>query len=112
MTVVALGTEYQTIYEGVLGEFEPLLELASEADPPLMLFDLKHTNHVGSAFLGFLLRISNRITQNTAGRLGVCHLSTFCETIFSTTMMELICERFDTKEAALIGLTTASPNSP
>jgi anti-anti-sigma regulatory factor len=99
--VVAPGPEYDTIYEGVLRQFDVLLDLAKSCEPPLLLIDLRHTNYVGSAFLGLILRVSNVITVQRHGRLGVCHLTRFCKTIFETTKMEMLCEQFDTREEAI-----------
>lgn len=99
--VVAPGPEYATIYEGMLQEFDSLVERVQAAESALVLFDLQHTKYIGSAFLGLLLRISNVITVQRQGRFGVCNLNKFCKTILATTKMQLHCELFETREDAI-----------
>lgn len=99
--IVAPGPEYNSIYEGMLQEFDALVERAKSAESPLILFDLEHTKYVGSAFLGLLLRVSNVVTVQRKGRFGLCNLNKFCKTIFATTKMELHCELFETREDAI-----------
>ncbi|MCA9067610.1 MAG: STAS domain-containing protein [Planctomycetaceae bacterium] len=110
--IVAPGPDYATIYEGMLQEFDALVERAQAAESPLLLFDLQHTKYVGSAFLGLLLRVSNVITVQRQGRFGLCNLTKFCKTIFATTKMQLHCEIFETREEALAAFTAnQSPSS-
>lgn len=101
VTVAAPGPEYEHIYENMLESLEGLLEVAATAEPPLLLVDLGHTRHVGSAFLGFLLRLSRCVTDRTGGRFGVCCATPFCLTVIKTTKMDTIWELFDTRDEAV-----------
>lgn len=104
VTVIAPGPEYENIYENMLPRFDGLLEVASNAQPPLLIVDLRHTKLIGSAFLGFLLRLSNRVLGREGGRFGVCHLAPFCRTVCETTRMDKVWELFETREEALEAL--------
>lgn len=101
VTVVAPGPAYEHIYENMLDSVEYLIEVAATADPPLLLVDLGHTRHVGSAFLGFLMRLSDRVTERTGGRFGVCCATPFCLAVIKTTRMDTLWELFDTREEAV-----------
>ena len=106
ITVVAPGPAYEHIYENMLGAFEGLIQVAEEVEPPLLLVDLANTRHVGSAFLGFLLRLSGRVTERTSGRFGVCCATPFCHTVIKTTRMDTIWELFDTRDEAVASLSS------
>ena len=106
ITVIAPGPAYEHIYENMLGAFEGLIQVAEEAEPPLLLVDLANTRHAGSAFLGFLMRLSGRVTQQTAGRFGVCSATPFCRTVIKTTRMDTVRELFDTRDEAVASFSS------
>lgn len=106
VTVVAPGPEYEHIYENMLESFEGLIEVGKTAEPPLLLIDLGHTRHVGSAFLGFLMRLSQTILDRDGGRFGVCCPTPFCLTVIKTMRMDKVWEIFKTRDAAVEAFTT------
>ncbi len=106
VTVVAPGKAYEHIYENMLPAFEGLLEIGRTANPPLLLVDLGQTRHVGSAFLGFLMRLSDSVTSRTGGRFGICCPTPFCLTVIKTMRMDNVWEIFTTREEAVAALAT------
>lgn len=105
VTVVAPGPEYEHIYENMLEQFEGLIEVGKAAEPPLLLVDLGHTRHVGSAFLGFLMRLSQTVLNREGGRFGVCCPTPFCLTVIKTMRMDKVWEIFKTRKEAVEAFT-------
>jgi anti-anti-sigma regulatory factor len=108
VTCVCPGPDFESIYESSLPDFADVLELANTVDPPLVLMDLKHTNYCGSAFLGFLVRLSNRIAVQRNGRFGVCHLSKFVQTVVSASKMEKVFDVFETRDEGVAAYAGAA----
>ena len=109
---VCPGPEYDSIYEDSIELFDDVFELTRTVEPPLMIMDLTHTNYCGSAFLGLLLRFSNRLAVQRNGRFGVCHLSKYCKAVISKTKMDQVIDVFDTRADAVAALTNGWPESP
>ena len=105
VTIISLGPDYDSIYESSLGQFDSILELAKTVEPPRMIMDLTHTEYFGSAFLGFLLRISNRLSVQRKGRFGICHLSKFCRAVIMAAKLDTLFELFDTRADAVAAFT-------
>lgn len=101
VTVVAPGPDYESIHEFMLGQFNGTLELTKTIEPPLMLVDLEQTRFIGSAFLGLMLRLSNRITAREGGRFAICNPTKFCRAVFETARLTTIIPLYDSRQAAL-----------
>lgn len=101
VTVVNPGPESSSIYESSLSEFDEVLELANSVDPPRMVMDLTHTNFCGSAFLGLLVRLSNRVSSKEGGRFAVCGLSKYVNTLVTTSKLHLVFEVFPNRDEAI-----------
>jgi anti-anti-sigma regulatory factor len=101
VTVVTFGADYVFIYEHTVDQVQFLLDLMGETEPPLVVINLGHTKHCGSAFLGFLLRLSSRVSGRDGGRFAVSNLLPFCKTVVETTKMNLVWELFETQEEAI-----------
>ncbi len=104
VTIVAPGPDYDSIFEVSLPDFDEILELAQTVDPPLMLLDLEHTQYFGSAFLSFLVRLSNRLTVQRKGRLGLCHLSKFCRAVITSANLDTLFELYESRAEALVAM--------
>ena len=105
VTIVCPGPEFDSIYESSLPELESILDLANTVEPPRMIWDLTHTEYFGSAFLGFLVRVSNRLSVQRQGRFGICNLSKYCRAIITSAKMDKLFELFETRADALAAFT-------
>lgn len=78
VTVVTLGEKYETLDELKVEELsEPLLAVAGEATPPLLVVNLAHTRFFGSSFIALLFRTRTRLTPRN-GKMAVCGLQGYC----------------------------------
>lgn len=106
VTVVRLGPEFDSLYESELVNLKSVRDLADTADPPLMLVDLSNTKYFGSAFIGFLIAIANRLKERGDGRLGLCRLAPFARMALEKTKSDTIIELFDSSDEAVTALRT------
>lgn len=105
VTIVFPGPDYDSIYESSLKEFDGILDLAKTVEPPRLILDLAHTEYFGSAFLAFLIRLSNRLSVQRKGRFGICHLSKFCRAVLTAAKMDKLFELYETRADALAAFT-------
>ena len=105
--MVSLGEEYSSIYENQLGELAGILDLAESVAPPWLVLDLTGTSYFGSAFIGFLISISNRIRARAGGRLAITGLSPFSRMALQTTKTDQLLELFDSQSEAVASLCAA-----
>lgn len=105
VTVVRLGPEYSSLYEGVLSELKPLTTLAETVIPPRLILDLSHTKFFGSAFIGFLMTLSNRLRARDGGRFAISGLASFGRMALEKTGTTAILELFDDASAAIEALS-------
>lgn len=105
VTIVCPGPEFDSIYESSLKDLDEILELAKTVEPPRMIWDLAHTEYFGSAFLGFLIRVSNRLSVQRSGRFGMCNLSKYSRAAITAAKMDNLFELFDTRADALAAFT-------
>jgi anti-anti-sigma regulatory factor len=105
VTIVCPGPDYDSIYESSLRQFDGILDLAKTVDPPKLILDLAHTDYFGSAFLAFLIRVSNRLSVQRKGRFGICHLSKFCRAVITAAKMDKLFDLYETRSDALAAFT-------
>src|SRR5579864_7030000 len=69
VTVIGLGPAFQIVDEQILdsGLGGTLIEIAEEADPPLVVLDLSHTQFFGSSFIEILFRLWTRLQARPGG---------------------------------------------
>jgi len=108
VTVVCLGTEFDSLYESELVNLQSVRDLADTASPPTMVIDLSNTKYFGSAFIGFLIAISNRPKQRDDGRLALCNLASFARMALEKTKSDTIIGIFDDQDAAVSALQAAA----
>lgn len=106
VTVVRLGPDFSSLYEGDLGTLAALPGLADTAEPALMVLDLSHTKYFGSAFIGFAITLANRLRAR-GGRFAISGLSSFGRMALQTTRSDLLLELFDSVDLAVAGLQSA-----
>lgn len=109
VTVVALvGVEYESLDERLLeGIRTALLEVAEQADPPLMVLDLGHTKFFGSAFIEILFRVANRL-KNRNGRFAISNLTEYCAEVIHVTHLDSLWPVVATTAEAVAKLTEAA----
>ena len=105
VTIVCPGSDYETIFASELEKFDQVLELAKTIDPPLMLLDLTHIQHFGSTFVELLMRLSNQICVTRNGRIGICHLTKYCQAVFTLTQLDRVFELYESRAEAVKALT-------
>lgn len=104
VTVVTLGPHFDSLYESVLPELASLLDLADSVEPPRLLIDLDNTKYFGSAFIGFVISLSQRIIKRPNGRLGIANVAPFCRMALETTKSDQLLELFDDVEHAVAAM--------
>jgi anti-sigma B factor antagonist len=101
VTVVVLGSEYDNLDEAQLEATSiRLLEIARDAKPALMLIDMSRTQFFGSAFLGTLFRVWNRLKARS-GKLAISHASGICAEVLRVTHVHMLWELFDSNDEAV-----------
>lgn len=108
VTVVRLGAEFDSLYESELVHLKSVRDLADTADPPLMLLDLSNTKYFGSAFIGFLIGIANRLKERGEGRLGLCHLAPFARMALEKTKSDTVLGLYGDLDDALSALRASA----
>lgn len=104
VTVATPGSQFGSVYEGSLPELAPLLDLAESIDPPRLVIDLATTRYIGSAFIGFVLSLSQRVNARPNGRLGLANVSPFCRMALETTKSERLLDLFESVDDAVAEL--------
>lgn len=101
VTIVRLGHEFASVYEGELKELAGILDLADSSEPPRLVLDLSGTQYFGSAFIGFLIAVATRMASRPAGRFAIAGASDFARVALATTRSDQLIEIFDSVEAAV-----------
>lgn len=101
VTVATLGPHFDSLYESVLPELASLLDLAESIDPPRLVIDLGNTKYFGSAFIGFVISLSQRINARPNGRLGIANVASFCRMALEATRADLLLDLFDSVDEAV-----------
>lgn len=100
ITFVKLGPEFVSVYENTLEDLAELPEFFKTVEPPLVVVDLASTRFCGSAFLGFLVRLSIQLRVERNGRFGVCHLSKYLQTVVSASKLGHVIDIFENRSDA------------
>ena len=110
VTVIALGPGYQIVDETVLdgGLGESLMEVAIDADPPVVLLDLSHTRFFGSSFIEVLFRMWTRLHAKPGGAFAVCGLTPHCLDVLKVTHLDTLWRLFPNREEAVRSLAGQS----
>ena len=102
VTVVALGPEYENLDEERLyGLTDVLLDVAQNVEPPLVVVDLSHTTFFGTAFLGILFRMRNRLKSREGGRFAVSGLTPHCAKVVKVSHLDSVWNTFDARDDAI-----------
>jgi anti-sigma B factor antagonist len=107
VTIVALGPEYENLDEHGLDDLrETLLEVASSADPPLVVLDLSQTKFFGSAFIEVLFRTCHRLNGRDGGRFCISGLTPYCAEVISITHLDRLWQVAGSREKAVKAVRT------
>ena len=103
VTVIALGPAYKVVDEHVLdtGLGESLIELADDAEPPLVVLDLSNTQFFGSSFIEVLFRLWTRLQARGGGRFAICGLTPHCLDVLKITHLDTLWRLTATREEAV-----------
>lgn len=105
VTIVEVDTSYDSLEEAKLDQFgKLLLSAVDQAEPPVVLLDLREAPFVGSSFLGILVRAWKRL-RDRHGRLALCHVNQVCGDVLSASKLDTIWEIFPTRAEAVRQLT-------
>lgn len=111
VTVIRLGTEFQSIYENQLPLLNEVQELAQNVTPARMVVELSAVEYFGSAFIGFLIELSKSIRSRDAGAFAVSEPTAFGQMALSTTKTHEIFPVFKSTEEAITSLASDSAHS-
>ena len=104
VTVVVLGSEYDNLNEAQLeATSSRLLQIAKEIKPALLVVDMSRTTFFGSAFLGTLFRVWNRLKARD-GKLAISHASGICADVLHVTHVHKLWRIFDSNDDAVDSL--------
>ena len=108
--MIALGPAFQIIDEHVLesGLGESLIDLAGEADPPIIVLDLSHTRFFGSSFIEVLFRLWTRLQGRAGGTFVICGLTPHCLDVLKITHLDTLWRLFATRDEAVQALSAAA----
>lgn len=106
VTVVALaGPEFEILNERTLDQLkDSLLEIAQNAEPPLLVLDLADTQFFGSSFIEILFRVANRL-KNRNGKFAICNLTEYCHEVIQITHLDSLWPVVDSREEAVRKVT-------
>jgi anti-anti-sigma factor len=105
ITIISLGSEYENLDEPGLEDLkEKVLDVARNADPPLVILDLSHTKFFGSAFIEVLFRTWNRLKGRDSGRFCISGLTPYCKEVIEVTHLDELWKIFDTLDEAIADL--------
>jgi anti-sigma B factor antagonist len=109
VTVIGLGPAFQIIDEHVLdgGLGESMVEAADEADPPLVVLDLSHTQFFGSSFIEVLFRLWTRLQSRSGGAFAICGLTPHCHDVLKITHLDTLWRLFPNRDEAVRSLSAA-----
>src|SRR6516164_9803492 len=108
VTVISLGPAYQIVDEHLLdgGLGEALIELAEEADPPLVVLDLSHTQFFGSSFIEVLFRLWTKLQARPGGKFAICGLTPHCLDVLKITHLDTLWRLAATRDEAVSAVAT------
>ncbi len=103
VTVIVLGPAFHVVDERVLdgGLGETLLEIANEANPPLVVLDLSHTKFFGSSFIEVLFQLWTRLQARSGGGFSICGLTPHCLDVLKVTHLDTLWRLFPDREEAV-----------
>jgi anti-anti-sigma factor len=103
VTVIGLGAAFQVIDETVLeaGLGETLIEAADDADPPMVVLDLSHTQFFGSSFIEVLFRLWTRLQSRPGGAFALCGLTPHCLDVLKITHLDTLWRLFPNRDEAV-----------
>lgn len=104
VTIIELGTSYDSLDERSLEEFgEVLLAEATYADPPCLILDLSRTAFIGSSFIELLVQAWKRLKQRR-GHMALCALQPFCAEVLRIARLDTIWPIYPSRSEALAAM--------
>jgi len=106
VTVIGLGPAFHVVDEHVLdgGLGGTLMEIADEADPPLVVLDLSHTTFFGSSFIEILFRLWTQLQARPGGNFAICGLTPHCLDVLKITHLDTLWRLFPNRGEAVSAL--------
>lgn len=104
VTVVELDKAYDALDTEVMQQLDTLLlDKVATADPPQIVFDMGHTEYIGSRFIELLVRTWKQLRERD-GKMAICGLSPFCRDVIHTTRLEAVWALHDSRDEAVSAL--------
>ncbi len=101
VTVVRLDPDFASVYEGELPELAGILDLTESIEPARLVLDLSGTQYFGSAFIGFLIAVSTRMSRRPGGRFAISAAGGFARVALASTKSDQLIELFDSVDEAV-----------
>ncbi len=99
--VVTCDPEYQSDDgDAITRARETLMQEAIANTPPLVVVDLSSTQYFGSAFVGLLFSLRNRVNR-LGGRLAACGANEQCQQVLEVTRFAKVCPMFQSRSEAV-----------
>ena len=108
VTVIALGSGFDNLDEAASERLrDPILTATANADPPLVVIDMLHTEFFGSSFIEVLFRVWNRMNAIDGGDFAISGLSSYCKEVLQVTHLDELWKIYDSCDDAVKALTNA-----
>lgn len=108
VTVITLGPAYENVDDAHIPDLQTdFFELVEEADPPLVVLNLKNTRFFGSAFIEVLFRVHNRLKDRN-GQFGICCLTRYCAEVIEITHLDRVWTVEETQAEAVAAVKDAT----
>lgn len=106
VTVIVLGPAFQVVDEHVLdgGLGGAMMEIAEDANPPLVVLDLSHTRFFGSSFIEILFRLWTQLQARPGGNFAICGLTPHCLDVLKITHLDTLWRLFPDRGEAVRSL--------
>ncbi|MEO2017293.1 MAG: STAS domain-containing protein [Fuerstiella sp.] len=102
--VITMGPEYSHLHENMLESLALLPLLADSIVPARMVIDMAPVQFIGSALIGHLVAINQRLIARDDGALALCNLNKFCKTALSVSNLDTLLQTIDSPETAVATL--------
>jgi anti-sigma B factor antagonist len=103
VTVIGLGPAYQIVDEQILdgGLGGSLIDIAHDAEPPIVVLDLSHTQFFGSSFIEILFRLWTQLQARPGGAFAICGLTPHCLDVLKITHLDTLWRLFPNRGDAI-----------
>lgn len=105
VTVVVFGTAQRRLDElGLEAIGNQLIEIATHANPPLLVLDMSATEFFGSSFIEILFRVWKRLNAQPNAKFAISGLQEYCREVLEITHLDKLWPLYHTRGEALAAM--------